>query len=105
MGPWVPSVTLIGSLRALDVNVTEPGAKDLTLAHGKFLDDLRAGYLGIESHSALDAAAQFATSRILAGSDAIDRRRGEADPAPLVAAELAVWALANVTPSDPFFVY
>jgi hypothetical protein len=39
------------------------------------------------------------------GSNAIDRRRGEADPAPLVAAELAVWALANVTPSDPFFVY
>ncbi len=91
--PRSPAATLIAPLRALWVTVTESSTHDLAVAHGVFLDELKAQRLKVVSHPALDTAAQHAMSRPLAGGEALERRRPDADTAPLTAAELAVWAL------------
>lgn len=99
--PRSPAATLIGPLRTLGVTVTEPSTYEVAVAHGRFVDEFRAGRLRYVAHPALDAAVQAAELRSLAGSHALERRRVEADQSPLVAAELAVWALLTVEPKRP----
>jgi hypothetical protein len=89
--PRSPAATLIAPLRSLGVKVTEPSTHDLAVAHGLFLDALKAQQLRVVTHPALDLAAQHALARPLAGAEALDRRRPEQDTSPLTAAELAVW--------------
>lgn len=93
--PRSPAATLIAPLRALGLVVVEPKATDMAVAHGRFVDELRGGRLKYLPHPALDAAVQYAGSRPLAGAEAIERRKVEADAGPLAAAELAVWALLD----------
>ena len=93
--PRSPGATLIAPLRALGLKVLEPKATDMAVAHGRFVDELRAGRLKYVAHPALDAAVQFADSRPLAGAEAIERRKVEADAGPLAAAELAVWTILD----------
>lgn len=93
--PRSPASTLIAPLKAARLTVTEPKAVDMAVAHGRFIDELRAGRLKYLPHPALDAAVQYAGSRPLAGAEAIERRRVEADAGPLAAAELAVWAVLD----------
>jgi hypothetical protein len=56
------------------------------------VDLLNAGQLRVRGAAELDEAMRAAETRKLAGSFAIDRYRPEADQAPVLAAELALWA-------------
>jgi hypothetical protein len=69
----------------------------VSAAHGCFLDELRAGRLTIEKHPQLDTAAKYAMSRQLAGGEALERRKPAVDTSPVLAAELAVWAVLHVS--------
>lgn len=101
--PRSPAATLIAPLEARNLTITEMSARDLAVAHGQFLDELRAGRLKLlEAHPALDAAVQHAGVRPLAGADALERRRVDADASPLEAVELAVWRLLNAPPDRSF---
>jgi hypothetical protein len=66
----------------------------MAVAHGRFQDLLDADRLRVRGHEALDEAARQAHERKLAGSFAVERF-GVADLSPLVAVELAVWALGD----------
>lgn len=103
--PRSPGATLIEPLTALGVLLVAPNSHEVAVAHGRFIDELRAGRLKIGEHPQLDAAAQHAIARPLAGGEALDRRRAVVDTSPLVAAELAVWrVLTAPTPySGPIF--
>lgn len=90
--PRSPSATLVEPLTDAGVPVKAADATAMAVAHGQFRDLLTAGRLRIRGHEALDRAAREAQERRLAGAQAVDRYQG-ADTAPLVAAELAVWAL------------
>lgn len=103
--PRSPAATLIAPLQALGVKVTEPSTHDLAVAHGVFLDALKAQQLRVVSHPALDTAAQHALTRPLAGGEALERRRPEQDTSPLTASELAVWGLLRHPKPEPFFIY
>jgi hypothetical protein len=91
--PRSPATTLLDPLRKLGVRAVEVNTREVALAHGLFLDELRAGRLRYVEHEALTAAAQFAIARPLAGAQALERQRVEVDASPMTAAELAVWAL------------
>jgi hypothetical protein len=94
--PRSPAATLVDPLKALGVEVTEASTHVVAAAHGDFLDELRAGRLAIEKHSALDAAAKYAMSRQLAGGEALERRKPSVDASPILAAELATWAVLHI---------
>jgi hypothetical protein len=104
LDPQSPATTLLEPLRALNVTVTEPTSRDVALAHGLTLDELRAGRLRYVEHEALTAAAQHAVARPLAGAQALERRRVEVDASPLTACELAVWALLRPPPKTGLFL-
>jgi hypothetical protein len=92
--PQSPATTLLEPLRNVyGVTVTEPASRDVALAHGLFLDELKAQRLRYVDHEALSAAVQHAMARPLAGAEALERRRVDVDASPMTAAELAVWAL------------
>jgi hypothetical protein len=91
--PRSPAATLIAPLEALGITVTQPSTHDIAVAHGVFIDELKAQRLKVVSHPALDTAAQHALARPLAGGEALERRRPEQDTSPLTAAEMATWAL------------
>lgn len=91
--PRSPAATLIAPLATAGVKVVEPSAHDVAVAHGQLVDELRAGRLRFAGHPALDAAAQHALARPLAGGEAVERRKVDVDTSPLIAAELAVWGL------------
>jgi hypothetical protein len=94
--PRSPAATLVDPLKALGIEVTEASTHVVAAAHGDFLDELRAGRLAIEKHSALDAAAKYAMSRQLAGGEALERRKPSVDASPILAAELATWAVLHI---------
>ncbi len=99
--PRSPAATLIGPLTALGVTVTEVNTHQVAVAHGRFVDELRAGRLIIADHPALDLAAQHALTRPLAGAEALERRKPVVDTSPLLAAELALWAVGNIKRRSP----
>jgi hypothetical protein len=98
--PRSPAATLIAPLRAVGVTVTEPSTSDVAVGHGSFLDGLKAQRLRVVPHPALDLAAQHALARPLAGGEALDRRKPDADTSPLTAAELAAWGLLRSAASS-----
>ena len=93
--PRSPAATLIAPLASVGVTVVEPSSHDVAVAHGQLVDEVRAGRLRYAGHPALDAAAQHALTRPLAGGEAVERRRVDVDASPLIAAELAVWGLVR----------
>jgi hypothetical protein len=97
--PRSPSATLVEPLQAEGVWLQQADAAAMALAQGRFKDLLRDGRLRLSGHGALDTAGRLAVERRLAGSAAIDRYKG-VDVAPLVAVELAVWALGDVDHPD-----
>jgi hypothetical protein len=101
LDPRSPAATLLEPLRLLRVDVTEASTHVVSAAHGCFLDELRAGRLAIEKHPQLDTAAKYAMSRQLAGGEALERRKPAVDTSPVLAAELAVWAVLHVVRSVP----
>ena len=100
--PRSPAATLIAPLASVGVTVVEPSSHDVAVAHGQLVDELRAGRLRYAGHPALDAAAQHALTRPLAGGEAVERRRVDVDASPFIAAELAVWGLVVVGPTRAF---
>ena len=97
--PRSPAATLLDPVRRAGVPVKEADTHGVAVAHGQFQDLLNEGRLRVRGHSALDDAARLAAERKLAGAHAVDRYA--ADLAPLVAAELAAWALLEEP--QPFF--
>jgi hypothetical protein len=65
-------------------------------AHGNFLDLLAAGRIRHQGQPQLTAAARHLEQRRLGGATAPERRGALADVSPLVAGELACWALLAV---------
>jgi hypothetical protein len=99
LDPRSPSSTLIETLAAESMPVKLADTIGVATAHGRFADLLHADRLRLRGHGALDEAMQAAEARRLAGSQAIDRYT-QADMAPLMAAELAVWALGDPETAD-----
>jgi hypothetical protein len=96
--PRSNAAPLIEPLRRIaGVRVKTPSAEDVAIAHGRFIDLLNAGKLRHHNQPDLTAAVRFATPRRLSGASAIQRYGGPVDPAPAVAAELAVWALGDIS--------
>ncbi len=101
--PRSPGATLIGPLKRAGLKVVQPTPTEVAIAHGVWIDELRAGRLRYHQHPALDAAMQFADVRSLAGAEAVARRRAEVDTSPLVAAQLALWGLLNPPPMPAIY--
>jgi hypothetical protein len=101
LDPRSASATLLEPLAALRVELTEASPHIVAAAHGCFLDELRGGRLAIEKHPALDAAAKYAMTRPLAGSEALERRKPQVDTSPIVAAELACWGALHIPRAVP----
>jgi hypothetical protein len=99
LDPRSPSSTLIEPLQAESMPLKLADTIGVATAHGRFADLLYADRLRLRGHRALDQAMQTAESRRLAGSVAIDRYAA-ADMAPLMAAELSVWALGDPETAD-----
>jgi hypothetical protein len=94
LDPRSPSSTLIEPLQAEAMPLKLADTIAVQTAHGHFADLLYADRLRLRGHRALDEAMRVAEARRLAGGQAIDRYAA-GDMAPLLAAELAVWALGD----------
>jgi hypothetical protein len=101
--PHSPAATSIAPLEAARVKVTCPTSSDLVIAHGNFLDTLRAGRLRHSGQAVLTAGMRALEARRLGGADAPERRGALADVAPGVAGMLACWGLERAPrPPEPF---
>jgi hypothetical protein len=99
LDPRSPSSTLIEPLHAEGMPLRLADTIGVATARGRFADLLYADKLRFRGHPALDEAMRAAEARRLAGSVAIDRY-AQADMAPLMAAELSVWALGDPETAD-----
>ena len=100
--PRSQAVTLIKPLKDAGITAVEPSARDVAVAHGEFLDMIAAGDLAHLGQKELTDAVRAAMDRPLAGAAAL-QRKVPVDQSPLMAAELAVWALLH-GPPQPFFL-
>jgi hypothetical protein len=104
--PHSHAATVIRPLEDAGVDVTRPTSSDLVVAHGGFLDTLAAGRMRHQGQPELTAAMRHLEQRRLGGATAPERRGAPVDVAPAVAAELAVWGLANApVPIQPFAIF
>jgi hypothetical protein len=106
--PRSNAATLVEPLRRAGLPVKEPDARDMAVAHGRFADLMTAGKLRHHNQPEMTAAVRFAQARKLAGAAALERYGTSADAAPAVAAELAIWALGDLSkPSGegPFVLF
>jgi hypothetical protein len=88
------------------VQVVEPGAADVKVAHGEFIDLHRAKAVKHASRAELDSAIQHLSERTLGGQPVFERRGAPVDVAPAVASVLAVWGLVNAKPTPaPFALF
>jgi hypothetical protein len=94
--PHSPGATVIRGLEAARVAVTRPTSADLAVAHGSFIDLLRAGRIRHHRQTTLTSALQHLEARRLGGAAGPERRSGAAvDVAPAVGAMLAAWGLEH----------
>jgi hypothetical protein len=103
--PHSHAATAIAPLEQAGVKITRPSSSDLVVAHGGFLDALRAGRIRHHGQAELTTAMRVLEQRRLGGATAPDRRGGGVDVSPAVAAELACWGLElapKVPPPDIF---
>lgn len=94
--PKSNAATLVAPLRQAGLRLQCPDAAALAVAHGTFTDLMNAGRLRHHNQAALNVAMRYAVQRSLAGAWAVQRYGNRTDPAPAVAAELAVWALGDL---------
>jgi hypothetical protein len=99
--PRSPGATLISPLLAAGVDVTELSTSDVAVAHGEFIDDLKAGRIRHEGQPELTAAVRHITERPMGGSTVWQRRGAVVDVAPALAATWAVWGLLRARPIEP----
>jgi len=111
-GTTAPGLLVVngtGHLRVLSeplkasATLHEATTQDMADANGRLLDSLATGRLRLPDPTPeLNEAVQHARIRPLADGSAVDKKGAERDLSPLVALELAVWAvLRGVT--SPFF--
>jgi hypothetical protein len=98
--PSSPSATLVEPLQNASMPVKLADARGMAVAHGKFRDLLDVDRLRVRGHQALDEAVRVAQERRLSGAFAVERYGGP-DLSPLVASELAVWALDDPDGQQP----
>ena len=104
--PRSAAATLLAGLETEGIPLQLADAVALAIAHGRFLDWTTAGKLRHRGDRALtEAVRQAAAKRTTSGAQSVDRGV-HADPAPLVAAELAVWALGDTdTDTTPIVAF
>jgi len=103
--PRSPSATLVEPLERAGLPVRSADARALAIAHGGFQDLLTGGQVKVRGHRAVDDAARLAADRRLAGAAALDRYTGGVDLAPLVACQLATWALVTAEQFPPADIF
>jgi hypothetical protein len=94
--PHAPAATAIAPLEAARIAVTRPTSSDLAIAHGGWLDLLRAGRVRHQRQPTLDAAMAALEQRRLGGATGPERRGAASDVSPAVACEWAAWALETL---------
>jgi hypothetical protein len=94
LDPRSPSSTLVEPLQAEGMRLKLADQIGVATAHGQFQDLLSEDKLRFRGNTALDEAMRAAEARRLAGAAAIDRYVSS-DMAPVMAAELSVWALGD----------
>jgi hypothetical protein len=100
--PHSHASTAIRPLEAAGVTVTRPTSGDVAEAHGLFIDTANAGRIRHQGQAELTAAMRHLEQRKLGGASGPERRGALVDVAPIVAGELAVWALlTGPKPYDP----
>jgi hypothetical protein len=98
LDPRSNAATLITGLAC--VRLKQATSSDLAIAWGRLIDWLKSGRLKYHGHPGLSDAIRTALARrSSSGAELLDRRRS--DPAPVVAAELAVLALDDGADYDP----
>jgi hypothetical protein len=92
LDPRSNAATLISGLAG--ARLRQATSSDLAIAWGRLIDWLKSGRLKYHGHPDLSDAIRTALARrSSSGAELLDRRRS--DPAPVVAAELAVFALGE----------
>lgn len=100
LDPRSNAATLIGGLDGVPLRLAS--SSELAIAWGRLIDWLKAGKLKYHGHPDLSDAVRTALARrSTSGAELLDRRRS--DPAPVVAAELAVFALSDCGVPNIFF--
>ena len=93
--PRSSAATLVEGLTAEGMPVQLADATAMAVAFGRFIDWTKSGRLKHRGDRALtEAARQAEAKRSTSGAQSVDRG-AHADPAPFVAAELAVWAYGD----------
>jgi len=98
LDPRSPAATAVRPLKAAGIGVKELSLHDLALAHGEFVDQLRAGRIRHAGQAELTAAIRAGQQRRLGGGMAWERRGSDVDASPAVAAEIAVFAWLHRPP-------
>jgi len=93
-----PANTLIPRLQEFGISVIECSMREVAQASTGFYDAVTAGTVRHRGSPPLNQSVQGAVKRSLAQSWAFDRRKALADPAPLIAAALALWGLRTHGP-------
>jgi hypothetical protein len=101
LDPRSPAATALGPLIAAGVAVTELSTHDVAVAHGEFVDAVRAGVLRHTGQEQLTAAIRHGEQRRLGGATAWERRGAPVDVSPALAAEIAVWMLQHAPAPIP----
>jgi hypothetical protein len=101
LDPHSPAATALAPLKAARVAVTKVSTHDVAVAHGEFVDAIRAGVLRHTGQAELTAAIRHGQQRRLGGATAWERRGAPVDVAPALAAEIAVWALQHAPAPIP----
>jgi phage terminase large subunit-like protein len=94
--------TLIPALQAARVSVKQPAFKDMISACGAFFDAFHEGRLVHRDQPELNAAISGAKQRQVGDAWAWARRAPRANVAPLVAATLAMWGVAEAVEKQYF---
>jgi hypothetical protein len=101
LDPRSPAATALGPLIAAGVEVTKLSTHDVAVAHGEFVDAVRAGVLRHTGQEQLTAAIRHGEQRRLGGATAWERRGLPVDVSPVLAAEVAVWMLRHAPAPIP----
>jgi hypothetical protein len=81
------------------IKVAEATPSDRQAAHATFLDHLKGGRLRYHRNIALSAAVRFAETQRGPSGELVEKR-GDVDLSPMLAAELAAWAVSQPPPPD-----
>ncbi len=101
LDPRSPAATALGPLIGAGVEVTELSTHDVAVAHGEFVDAVRAGVLRHTGQEQLTTAIRHGEQRRLGGATAWERRGAPVDVSPALAAEIAVWMLQHAPAPIP----